>query len=208
MPPECHCCDQLVEWPRPAQRPTWMSEEDHAALPESITLRELKYKVGPRGFRVREVTLVTTLLDTETYPASDLADLYRARWEVETNLRHLKITLGMDLLHCKSVEGVLKEMWMFALVYNLVRLVMLEAARCRGVEPNRVSFIDAARWLVRAVIDPDAEYAVSLTSLIVNPSRESRIEPRVIKRRMKEFPLMKKPRDQLRQDLLRGKLVA
>lgn len=201
-------CDQLLEWPRPAQRPTWMSQEAHAALPESITLRELKYKVGPRGFRVREVTLVTTLLDAETYPASELAELYRRRWEVETNLRHLKNTLGMDTLHCKTVDGVVKEMWMFVLVYNLVRHVMLEAARHRGVEPHRVSFIDAARWLVRAVFDPDAEYAVSLTSLIVNPSRDNRIEPRVIKRRMKEYLLMKKPRDQLRQDLLRGKLVA
>lgn len=201
-------CDQIVEWPKPAQRPKWMSEEDHAALPESITLRELKYKVGPRGFRVRAVTLVTTLLDAETYPASELAELYRRRWEVETNLRHLKTTLGMDILHCKTVDGILKEMWMFALVYNLVRLVMLETARQREVEPARVSFIDAARWLALAAGNADTACVVHLASLIINPARAHRVEPRVIKRRLKEFLLMKKPRDQLRQDLRRGNLVA
>ncbi len=176
--------------------------------PESITLRELKYKVGPRGFRVRAVTLVTTLLDAETYPASELAELYRRRWEVETNLRHLKTTLGMDILHCKTVDGILKEMWMFALVYNLVRLVMLETARQREVEPARVSFIDAARWLALAAGNADTACVVHLASLIINPARAHRVEPRVIKRRLKEFLLMKKPRDQLRQDLRRGNLVA
>jgi hypothetical protein len=151
---------------------------------------------------VREMTVVTTLLDAEKYPAADLAELHRTRWQTETNLRHLKTTLGMDVLHCKTVEGVLKEMWMFALVYNLVRMVMLEAAHRQRVAPDRISFVDTMRWLAQS--PPNKP----LAKLLVNPDRTGRVEPRVIKRRMKEYLLMKKPRSELRQLLLQGKLVA
>ena len=108
----------------------------------------------------------------------------------------------MDVLRCKTVEGVLKELAVFVLVYNLVRLVMLRAAQRQKVPPDRVSFIDAWRWL------RDARDAREVTDLIVYPRRPGRVEPRVIKRRMKEYPLMKQPRDQLRQLLLSGRLVA
>ena len=194
--------DQIVEWPRPGQRPRWMSEPDFAALPPSIRVRELRYRIATPGFRVRAMTVVTTLLDAEKYPAADVAELHRTRWQTETNLRHLKTTLGMDVLHCKTVEGVLKEMWMFALVYNLVRLVMLEAARRQVVAPERISFVDALRWLAHAPQDD------AFPTLAINPDRVGRVEPRVIKRRIKEYTLMKKPRGQLRQLLLNGKLVA
>lgn len=201
-------CDQIVEWRKPSTPPGWMSKDEFTALPASLEVRELRYKIATRGWRVREVTLVTTLLDAEKYPATEVAELYRMRWQVETNLRHLKTTLRMDILHCKTVDGIKKELCIFALVYNLVRAVMLESARRQGVAPNRVSFIDAARWLARAVTDPLGEDAVLLTSLIVNPDREDRFEPRVLKRRPKEFPVMKKPRAELRQDLARGIVAA
>jgi Transposase DDE domain len=189
--------DQVVEWIKPDRRPDWMSQADYDALPASISVRELRYGITTPGFRTRQVILVTTLLDAATYPAEELAQLYRKRWQVETNLRHLKTTLGLDVLRCKSVDAVMKEMWMFVLVYNLVRMVMLEAARRQSVAPDRISFIDAARWLAHA--PPDAP----LPALVVIPHRPDRIEPRVIKRRMKEFPLMKKPRDELRKTLLK-----
>jgi hypothetical protein len=194
--------DQMVEWPKPKTRPSWISVAAYDALPESIRVRELRYRIRTPGFRTREVTLVTTLLDPVRYPARELAELYRARWEVEINLRHLKTTLGLDVLHCQTVDGVLKELWMFVLVYNLVRAVMFEAARRQRVAPQRISFFDALRWLVHAA--PDEE----LPALLVNPDRRDRIEPRVIKRRMKEFPLMKKPRTELRQALLRRRHAA
>jgi hypothetical protein len=194
--------DQIVAWTKPERKPAWMSPADFEALPSSIPVRELRYPVRTPGFRAREITLVTTLLDAAKYPATELAELYRSRWQVETNLRHLKTTLGMDILHCKTVDGVLKELWMFVLVYNLVRMLMLEAARRQGVEPERISFIDALRWLAHA--PPDDE----LPPLIINPRRADRIEPRVLKRRMKEYRLMKIPRRELRQLLLEGKLVA
>ena len=84
-------------------------------------MRELRYRVEVPGFRRREITLVTTLLDAAAYPATELAELYFRRWQVELNFRHMKITMKMDVLRCETVEGVLKELAMFALAYNLVR---------------------------------------------------------------------------------------
>ena len=136
--------DQVVETFKPKAncRPTWMSAEDYEALPRSIVVRKMRYQV-PRGRRTREVTLVTTLLDAAGYPAKDLARLYGQRWKIETNLRHLKQTMKMDVLRCETVQGVLKELTVFALVYNLVRAVMLEASRRQEVPVERISFADA-----------------------------------------------------------------
>ncbi len=142
------------------------------------------------------MTLVTTLLDAEGYPLKELAELYGARWRVELNFRHLKTTMKMDVLKCQTVAGVLKELTVYAIVYNLVRVVMVEASRRQGVEVERVSFIDALRWLSQA--RPGEE----LPELVVNPERPGRYEPRVKKRRPKQYPLMRKPRSVLRKDLL------
>jgi hypothetical protein len=187
--------DQLVEYIKPQRRPDWMTSEEYAQLPSSIVVRELRYRIAIPGRRTRAVTLVTTLLDPVRYPAKELARLYGLRWTVETNLRYLKQTLKMDILHCKTVEGVLKELTMFVLVYNLVRRVMREAARRQQVQPDRISFVDAWRWLQQA--QPDDE----LPRLIVNPLRPGRYEPRVRKRRPKQFPVMKRPRKVLRKEL-------
>jgi hypothetical protein len=135
--------DQWVEYFKPKVAPVWMSAAEFAALPDSITLRELRYQVVQRGSRTRQVTLVTTLLDPEQYPAQELADLYGQRWQIETNLRHLQQTMKMDVLRCETVAGVLKELTMFALVYNLVRTVMHVAAVRQDVPVDRISFADA-----------------------------------------------------------------
>ena len=95
-------------------------------------MRELRYKVHTPGYRVGEVTLVTTLLEASVYPAEALADLYFRRWQVEVYLRDLKIALKMDVLKCKTEDGVLKELAVFALVYNLVRSVACESAQGAG----------------------------------------------------------------------------
>jgi hypothetical protein len=135
--------DQLVEYFKPKTRPTWMSAEAYGELPALLHLRELRYTVPRAGYRTREITLVTTLVDAVTYPVSELAQLYKARWQIETNLRHLKQTMKMDVLHCETVEGVLKELTVFALVYNMVRAVMCAAADRQGVAVERISFADA-----------------------------------------------------------------
>jgi hypothetical protein len=111
--------DQLVVWLKPKTCPSWLSRETLAALPESLGLRELRYDTGRPGFRTRQITLVTTLLDAESYPVADLADLYRQRWQVETALAQLKTTMQMEVLHGQTVPGALKELTVFALVYNL-----------------------------------------------------------------------------------------
>jgi len=135
--------DQVVEYYKPTERPVWLTVEDYAALPSALCLRELRYQVNQRGSRTKEVTLVTTLLDVERYAADELATLYGQRWQIETNLRHLKQTMKMDVLHCETVDGVLKELTVFALVYNLVRAVMCAAAQRQGVAVERISFADA-----------------------------------------------------------------
>lgn len=194
--------DQTVEWFRPAQPPCWLSTERFKELPESILVREVRYTVERPGFRTRQITLVTTLVDAATYSSASLAELYGSRWRVEQNLRDLKQTMKMDVLKCQSVDGVLKELTAYAIVYNLVRLVMVEAGRRQGVAAERISFVDAMRWLM------EARAGDQLPSLVVNPVRWGRVEPRVRKRRPKQYPLMKKPRSQLRESLIAEAITA
>jgi Transposase DDE domain len=192
--------DQLVDWFKPAVQPKWLTTRQWNALPEVLRARELRYHVARPGYRVREITLVTTLLDSQRYPLEALAELYRQRWTIETNFRHLKITLGMDRLHCQTVVGVQKEMAMFCLVYNLVRLAMGLAAQAQHVSIDRISFKDALRWLLTV---PDLQ---SGPRLQVNPCRPPRIEPRAQKRRPKRYPFLNQPRQQLRKALLQQQL--
>jgi hypothetical protein len=194
--------DQLVEYHKPKERPAWMSAAEYAALPETLVVRELRYDVRLPGRRTRRVTLVTTLLDARRYSARALAKLYGLRWQAETDLSHLKGTLGLDALRSQTVPGVVKELVALVIIYNLVRRVMHQAARRQGVAPARVSFIDAWRWLKHARPgDP-------LPVLKVNPERPGRAEPRVRKRRPKQFPLMRRPRAALRKALLKQKDAA
>ena len=193
--------DHVVDWLKPVTCPQWMDAQQYAQLPACLRVRELRYRVQHKGFRVQTITLVTTLLDAEGYRLEDIADLFFARWGIETNLGHLKTTMGLDVLKCKTVNGILKELMVFALVYNLARLVMGQAARRQQVTIECISFIDALRWLASAQDDE------LLPTLVVNPHRPYRYEPRVRKRRPKPYPLMTKPRQELR-NLLANKTNA
>jgi Transposase DDE domain len=188
--------DQLVTWFKPKTRPSWLTWEALAALPEAFVLREVRYPLGKPGFRTRQMTLVTTLLDADIYSGTDLAELYHTRWQVETALAHLKTTMQMDVLRCKTVAGVLKELTIFALAYNLVRLVMGQSATLRHIGVERISFVDALRWLGAP------STGMPLRALRTNPIRPQRVEPRVKKRRPKSFPFMIKPRRELRRQLV------
>jgi Transposase DDE domain len=188
--------DQLVDWFRSVNVPDWMSVEEFAALPATLRVRELQYAVARPGFRVQQVTLVTTLVDPQVYTPQRLAEAYGLRWTIETCFDHLKTTMNMDVLRCQTVRGVMKELVMFLLVYNLVRMTMGEAGRRQGVPPERISFVDALRWLATA------RTGDRLPELVVNPRRPGRIEPRARKRRPKEYDLLNQPRATLRQQLL------
>jgi Transposase DDE domain len=194
--------DRRVVYRKPQMRPSWLTAADFAALPNELAVREVRFRVDVPGRRVRWVTLVTTLTDAGRYPAAALARLYERRWQIETDLRHLKQTLGLDVLRCKTVPGVMKELSVFVTVYNLVRRVTVEAAGRQRVPPRRVSFVDALRWLRQA------RPGEPLPRLVVNPERPDRVEPRVRKRRPKQFPVMKRPRQVLREEILRQNLAA
>ena len=180
--------DQVVDWIKPAQVPPWLARETWNALPDRLRVRELRYRVTRRGHRSREVTLVTTLLDPQRYPKEAVTELYARRWQVETNLRHLKTTMKMDVLRCQSVDGIHRELAVFGMVYNAVRLVMIHSAEARGVPPDRISFIDALRWLELGCPGRD------LPPFIVNSARSRSPAPRVVRRRHKNHIYMTRPR--------------
>jgi hypothetical protein len=193
--------DQLVEYRKPSQRPKWMSKKDFAAMGQWTLVREVQREVSMGGVR-RKVTLVTTLTDPLKYPAKALVKLLGERWTIEVNLRSLKSTMGAERLRCQSVDGVQKELLMYLIVYNLVRLLMLQAAKRQNVPLDRISFADALARL---------RYGSGVwVDLKVNPLRSGRIEPRVVKRRPKPFAVMSKPRAQWREQVIqqRRSLVA
>ncbi len=188
--------DQVVSWLKnPKSKPKWISSEQYELLPNEIEVRELRYQVHRKGFRVKQVTLLTTLIDADVFTLDELADLYRRRWEIETNFGHIKTTMKMDILKCKTVDGVMRELHVFAIIYNLVRQVMITAAQRQEVKVNQISFIDALRWI------QTAKEGDELSPLVVLPNRPFRYEPRVKKRRPKKYKLMMKPRNELMKDL-------
>lgn len=187
--------DRLVNYPQPKVKPSWMTDDAFAALPDTLTVREVRVSVKVPGCRVRKLWLVTTLLDRDRYPAKDLAKLYAQRWAVEGRLRSLKIALGLDVLKSLTVDGVKKEVLLFAVAYNLVRRAMQSAADRQRVSADRISFTDALRWPMRAAPGE------AVPELLVVPLRPGRWQPRVKKRRPKQYPLMTRPRRELRKRL-------
>jgi len=201
--------DHIVEWPRP-QKPDWMDAATYARMPAQLRLREVQVHVAERGYRVQSFVVVTTLLDSKSYPADELATLYRRRWLVELDLRTLKSTLKLDVLRCKSPEMARKELRTGLLAYNLIRQTMLQAAIAAERSPRELSFTVAlqtiaAAWMVAVITDEHQELLVQLrlehmaSHRIGN--RPNRIEPRAIKRRPKPHDLLTEPRDQARAKL-------
>jgi hypothetical protein len=194
--------DHLACWTKP-QRPAWMSHEQYAALPDSLTLREVRVLVEQKGFRTREVIVVTTLLDAEKYSAAEIAKLYRRRWQAELNLRSLKIVLQMDHLRCKTPHRVRNEFSMHLVAYNLIRKVMAMAAAKAGVEPWTVSFKGALQTLGRLLpllatkvsIDDWCDTLLEAIAAHVVGNRPDRFEPRLRKRRPKPYKHLREPRE-------------
>jgi Transposase DDE domain len=194
--------DQLVEWFKSSvNMPKWIGKRQYRALSESLTVRELRFVLPCKGQRTRVVTIATTLLDPILYPKDKIAELYGVRWQVETHFAELKTTLKMRKLKSKTAQGIKKELVVYALVYNLVHLVMLRAAQRQKVGPDRISFIDTLRWLISAA--PGEE----LPDLLINPRRPDRHEPRVVKDREDTYTKMTRPRWKLRQELKRKALA-
>jgi len=185
--------DQIVEWIKPIEIPMWLSRSEWERIPERLRVRELRYRLSRRGYRPREVTIVTTLLDSERYPKAAVAELYGQRWRVETNFRHLKTTMGMDILRCQTVEGIHRELAAFGIVYNAVRLVMLHVASTERVPPDRVSFVDVLRWMALACP------GTAFPAFEINAVRSRSPAPRNVRRRHKNHTYMTRPRQPQRK---------
>ena len=185
--------------------PSVESQEQYAALPDALTLREIRVLVEQKGFRSREVLVVTTLLDAERYTADALAQLYRRRWQAELNLRSLKTVLQMDHLRCKTPHRVRNEFWMHLTAYNLIRGAMAAAAARAGVEPWTVSFKGTLQTLAKFL--PLLETAVS-TSAWCDALLEA-IAAHVIGNRPDRFEQLAETRDGGQRQIMGvGRLIA
>jgi hypothetical protein len=207
--------DHIVEWRRPG-RIRSIDWQTLKLLPEQITMRETRVRIQQLGFRCRSMIVVSTLLDAEAVTANDLAELYRARWNAELDLRSLKQTVQMDILRCKTPELVRKEIWTHVFAYNLIRTIMAQAAAKHDIEPRTISFKGAVqtleafqpliaiqgerncthrRYLYQRLLDAVATHRVA--------DRPDRFEPRLRKRRPKKYDSMLEPRHAIKRKMLK-----
>ena len=208
--------DRLVVWQKPRRQTRTATQKLWRSLPDQITLRLIVWPVAVPGFRTRKLILVTTLLDPVTYPPEELAALYLRRWRVELFLRDIKTTLGIDFLYCKTPQMLTRELMMHLIGYNLVRCLMVEAASIYDVDLEQISFKGSVDTLhhfslviaaARSRTQKNQLTSALLEALVADLLRQrpNRIEPRCCKRRRKAFPVMVRPRAELRAKLLHRK---
>ena len=190
--------DHVVSWKKPA-RPHWMTPEEYAACPDELAVRE---------FKIDGRVLVTTMLDPRKTRKQDLSDLYLRRWHVELDFRNIKTTLGMDVLRCMTPKMIEKELWVNLLAYNLIRLLMAQAAIESGLQPRQLSFKHTVQiwtqWTLLSVgrsQDWQRDILFKLIAQIRVGERSGRLEPRARKRRPKPYPWLKVPRKLARQQI-------
>lgn len=201
--------DRLVRWEKPSQRTEAWSEEEFAALPPTLFLRMIRLQVAAKGFRTRNVVLVTTLTDAELYPGDALRELYGERWQVELHFAQIKTILAMDVLRCKSPEMIEREVAIHRIAYNLVRTLMQRSAHLHRVPLERISFkgsLDTVRhWaavIAAASVTPRKQESLieKMLRAIARdpvPERPQRTEPRAKKRRPRNYQLLTRPRSQM-----------
>lgn len=206
--------DHVVRWPKPSMRD--IDRETYKSLPEYLTVREVRVRVEQPGFRSRTVIVVTTMLDSIQVTKDELADLYRMRWNNETDFSALKVTLQMDVLRCKTPELVRKEIWTHVIAYNLIRAITAQSCSRAGMLPREVSFkatvqtLEAfqpliAAWECRSLAERMLLYEQLLDAIAVHRvgNRPGRFEPRLRKRRTKKYDYMMKPRNETKLDILK-----
>jgi hypothetical protein len=208
--------DHIVTWHKPT-KPRSIDRATYDTLPEFLMIRECRVRVEQPGFRVKTLIVATTLLDADAFSRNDLAQLYRARWNAELDLRSLKQTLQMDVLRCKTPELVRKELWTHILAYNLIRTIIAQAATKHEIDPRSISFKGAVQTLeaFQPVIaiqgQQDLAFRMHLYQQLLNAvamhrvaNRPNRYEPRRKKRRPKPYDRLMKPRWQAKRDMLNG----
>jgi hypothetical protein len=210
--------DGLFEWRKPSQPSKLLTPEQWVQVPETMVVRIIHLRVQRPGFRTRELTVVTTLLDPELYPAKEILTVYLKRWRLEMCLDDLKTTLGMEKLKCRTPELVGKELLLFLTAHNLLRWLMAQAAQAAEVELERISFtgtLDAFRQWSVAMSQVHGrgkrakqkrmwgDFLRTLAADLV-PERPGRQEPRAVKKKSK-YPRLTKPRDQYEERWSRNK---
>jgi hypothetical protein len=200
--------DRIVAWHKSKVYPHWPGKEQWDAMPETMIVREITYTIIRPGFRSKRIVVVSTLTDPSAFPARAFAELYLRRWRAELYLRDIKVTMGMDILSCKSPDMLEKELWMKIIAYNLVRALMLQAARKHGVMCERISFkgtISTLQHWAPVLAQRHSHnqtrrlryvYEMMLYYLATDrvPHRPDRQEPRARKRRPKQYQSLTKPR--------------
>jgi hypothetical protein len=191
--------DHLITLAKPKRKPDWMAQDVYDQAPDSLNVRELQ-----AGGKV----LVTTLLCPKQTPKAALKELFRSRWHVELDLRNIKTTLGLESLSCKTPEMAAKEIWVYLLAYNLIRLMMAQAALLADRLPRELSFKHTLQlWVAwrQCGLGSDHDERLSVLFVLIAQqrvgNRPGRIEPRAIKRRPKPYPLLVKPRQLARKDV-------
>ncbi len=193
--------DHLIVLEKPKKKPEWMTQEAYDEAPATLKVRE--FKAGGK-------VMVTTFLDADVAPKNALKALYQRRWNVELDLRNIKTTLGMERLRCKTPEMAIKELWVYLLAYNMIRLLMAQAALLADQIPRQLSFKQTVQiwlsWRQRSGDIHDGVVIHALLVLIAEPrvgKRPGRTEPRVVKSRPKPFSRMTKPRKEARAEVLK-----
>lgn len=203
--------DHIVTWSKPQRRPRSMSQEEFAQLPEQLRVREVHLLIRQKGFRPKEIIIVTTLVDSQVYTKAKLAQLYQWRWQVEVDLRHVKTTLGMEMLRGKTPDMVRKEIYVHLMAYNLLRTLMWQAGKNTGVCPMRISLQGTRQHLghfcgelYKAGAKKRFQLYHTLLSVVTDkllPKRPYRYEPRLKKQRPKPYGWMQQPRSVLKRKL-------
>ncbi len=204
--------DLLIKWDRPKYNSRLSySRETLQQLPVELVLRQIRVAVDQPGFRTKEFFIVTTLLDSTEYPSEEIAKLYLKRWDVELFFRDIKTTMGMDILRCQTPEMIRKEIIMNFIAYNCVRRLMYEAAEAADIAVRLISFkgsLQAIRsWEPQLNHDKltKTERSRMLNDLygtvtgLPLKQRPGRREPRCLKRRLKNYQLLTKPRHEMKE---------
>jgi len=208
--------DRQFTWAKPSERPRWLPQCWWKKIPAQLTVRVIRFQLCRRGYRPESVTLVTTLLEAHKYSAHDLAQLYARRWKIELWFRDIKTSMGMEVLRCQSPQLVHKELEMFFIAYNLIRLLVVQAGTTHEVPLDRLSFkgtVDAVGQFSMAIAQARSKkkqnrLIARLLEVIASdqvPDRSERIEPRALKRRPKNYQLLNRPRHLMKEIPHRGK---
>jgi hypothetical protein len=204
--------DHIIVWVRPA-KPEWMDEAVYQKIPETLELREIRYRMVEPGRRSRSIDIITTLTNAKEYPRDEIARLYGFRWNAELDIRSIKSNLNLVHVRCKSPEMVRRELWTVLLAYNLIRTTAAAAAMLHGKQPRQISFTATCQYVLASwmslscglipasQLDLHCQTMLRQVAACEVANRPGRLEPRVLKRRRHGYKLMQKPRKSLRAEL-------